>query len=184
MNALNVAALPHSVDVLEWVRRSQASGQPKPLLNFEQFCDGPFLIRLFDGPTPKTRRDFHINSAAEFFFQLKGELTTVVYKDGEFVTEVCREGQMYWIPPLVPHLNHRLQGSIGLVIHGERKPGALDAMVWYCESCHAPVQRMDYAFEKDLRALLGPKIRAFQASEELRTCKACGSVFTDELGFD
>ena len=184
MSALNVATLPHSVDVLEWVRRSQASAGPKPLLNFEQFWDESLLIRLFDGPTPKTRRDFHVNSAPEFFFQLKGELTTVVFRDGEFITEVCREGQMYWIPPLLPHLNHRLEGSIGLVIHGERRPGALDAMVWYCESCQAPVQRMDYAFAKDLRGLLGPRIRAFQASVELRTCKACGSVFTDELGFD
>ena len=184
MSSLDITGLSRSVDVLEWVRRSQASGEPKPLLNFEQFWDGAFLIRLFDGPTPKTRRDFHINSAPEFFFQLKGALTTVLYQNGELVTEVCREGQMFWIPPLVPHLNHRLEGSVGLVIHGERKPGALDAMVWYCESCQAPVQRMDYAFDKDLRALLGPRIKAFQSSIELRTCKACGSVFTDELGFD
>jgi 3-hydroxyanthranilate 3,4-dioxygenase len=107
----------------------------------------------------------------------------VVLRDGVFITEVCREGEMFWIPPLVPHLNQREEGSIGLVIHGQREPGAVDSMVWYCESCGAELHRMDYGFDKDLRALLGPRIREFQSSQLMRTCKSCGSVMSEDLGF-
>jgi len=174
---------PTTVNVLDWIRRSNAAGPLKPILNFEQFWDDAFLIRLFDGPTPKGRRDFHVNTCAEFFYQFQGELTTVVLRDGEFVTEICREGEMYWIPPLVPHLNQREIGSIGLVIHGQRQPGAKDAMVWYCEACHAELHRMEYGFEKDLRQLLRPRIQAFQRDVALRTCKACGAILTGDLGF-
>jgi 3-hydroxyanthranilate 3,4-dioxygenase len=176
------SSLLKPVDVAEWMRRSVAAGSDKPVLNFEQFWDAELLIRLFDGPTPKGRRDFHINTRAEFFYQLKGDLVCTVIKNDEFVTVTCGEGEMFWIPPLVPHLNEREQGSVGLVIHTQRRPGAFDAMAWYCEKCGTQLHRMDYAYEKDLRELLGPKIREFAASEELRTCKRCGTVMSGELG--
>jgi 3-hydroxyanthranilate 3,4-dioxygenase len=176
-------ALPKTVDVLDWVRRSNASGPHKPILNFEQFSDESFLIRLFDGPTPPNRRDFHINTSAEFFYQIQGELTTVLFHDGAFVTEVCREGEMFWIPPLVPHLNQRAVGSIGLVIHGERKPGAMEGMVWYCEPCKRELHRVEYAFENNLRQLLAPHVARFMNDEALRTCPSCGNVLPRELGF-
>jgi 3-hydroxyanthranilate 3,4-dioxygenase len=182
MSAEASSPLPSSVDVGEWVRRSIASGPAKPILNFEQFWDGELLIRLFDGPTPKGRRDFHINTRAEFFLQLRGDLVCTLLEGREFVTVKCRQGEMFWIPPSVPHLNEREEGSIGLVIHTKRAPGALDAMAWYCEKCGASLHRMDYAYEKDLRELLGPKIREFAASEQLRTCKQCGTLMSGELG--
>jgi len=171
-----------SVDVNEWVRRSVAAGPNKPVLNFEQFWDGELLIRLFDGPTPKGRRDFHINTRAEFFYQFQGEMKCTVIINDDFVATTCRQGEMFWIPPLVPHLNEREQGSIGLVIHTKRQPGALDAMAWYCEKCGAQLHRMDYAYEKDLRELLGPKIREFATNDALRTCQRCGTIMQGELG--
>jgi hypothetical protein len=42
---------------------------------------------------------------------------------------------------------------------------------------------VEYDFEQDLRALLAPKVEAFQAAVELRTCRHCGTVMTDDLGF-
>jgi 3-hydroxyanthranilate 3,4-dioxygenase len=176
-------ALPRAVDINDWVRRSIAAGPEKPVLNFEQFWDGELLIRLFDGPTPKGRRDFHINTRAEFFYQLQGDMVCTFIQNEEFTTVTCRQGEMFWIPPLVPHLNEREQGSIGLVIHTQRQPGALDGMAWYCDRCGAQVHRMDYAYDKELRELLGPKIREFAASEALRTCKRCHTVIEGDLGF-
>ncbi|HTV19447.1 MAG TPA: hypothetical protein VMG12_12265 [Polyangiaceae bacterium] len=170
------------VDVEGWVRRSMAGGMPKPLLNFEQFWDGELLVRLFDGPTPKGRRDFHINTSAEFFYQLEGSMTCTLVEDGEFNTVTCQKGEMYWIPPLVPHLNQREAGSIGLVIHTQRAPGALHGMAWYCDRCGAQVHRVDYAYERELRDLLAPKLREFAADDQARTCKRCGTVMSAELG--
>jgi 3-hydroxyanthranilate 3,4-dioxygenase len=170
------------VDVLGWVRRSIAAGADKPLLHFEQFWDEQLLIRLFDGPTPPSRRDFHINTCAEFFYQLRGDMTCTLMDNDELRTVTCREGEMFWVPPLMPHLNERVAGSIGLVIHTQRAPGALDGMAWYCESCRALVHRIDYGYERDLRELLAPKLREFSSSEQLRTCKRCGSVMRSDLG--
>jgi len=42
---------------------------------------------------------------------------------------------------------------------------------------------MDFAYEKELKELLAPRIREFAASDELRTCKRCGTVMSAELGF-
>jgi len=175
-------ALLKPVDVEAWMRRSLASGANKPILNFEQFWDGELLIRLFDGPTPKGRRDFHINTRAEFFFQLEGDMTCTLVNDDEFSTVTCRKGEMFWIPPLVPHLNQREQGSIGLVIHTQRAEGALDGMAWYCDKCGAQVHRVDYAYERELRDLLAPKLRDFAANEQLRTCKRCRTVMPADVG--
>jgi 3-hydroxyanthranilate 3,4-dioxygenase len=173
---------PSPVDVLGWVRRSIAAGADTPLLHFEQFWDGELLIRLFDGPTPPGRRDYHINTRAEFFYQLQGDMTCTLVESGEFRTVTCRQGEMFWIPPLIPHLNERAAGSIGLVIHTQRAPGALDGMAWYCVNCGALVHRMDYAYERELRDLLAPKLREFSANEQLRTCKRCGAVMQSDLG--
>ena len=171
------------VDVAKWVRRSNAAGSDKPLYHFEQFLDGEFLIRLFDGPTAKNRRDFHINTRAEFFYQLQGDMSCTLIENNEFVTKTCREGEMFWIPPLVPHLNQREAGSIGLVIHTQRQPGGMESMAWYCDKCRCQVHRMDFAYEKELKELLAPRIREFAASDELRTCKRCHTVMSAELGF-
>ena len=176
------SSIPNTVNVTEWVRRSNSTGA-KPILNFEQFWNDAFLIRLFDGPTPKRRRDFHINTTAEFFFQLQGDLTCTMYQDGEFVTRVCHEGEMLWVPPLVPHLNEREEGSIGLVIHGQREPHSREAMVWYCPECQAQVHRVDYEYDDNLQAWLAPRIREFLTSEALRTCPKCSCVMSDDLGF-
>lgn len=158
------------------------AGVPKPVLNFEQFWDGELLVRLFDGPTPKGRRDYHINTCAEFFYQLEGSMTCTLVENGQFSTVTCRKGEMYWIPPLVPHLNQREAGSIGLVIHTQRAAGALHGMAWYCDTCGAQVYRVDYAYERELRELLAPRLRDFAANAQARTCKRCGTVMPAELG--
>ena len=182
MSAEQVPSVLKPVDVAAWVRRSLASSAQKPILNFEQFWDGELLIRLFDGPTPKGRRDFHINTRAEFFYQLEGDMTCTLVVGDEFSTVTCRKGEMFWIPPLVPHLNQREVGSIGLVMHTKRAAGALDGMAWYCDKCSMQVHRVDYAYERELRDLLAPKLRDFAANEQARTCKRCGHVMAADIG--
>lgn len=171
------------VNVLRWVERSRAEGPGKPVLHHEGFWDEGFLVKLFDGPTPRDRRDFHINTSPEFFYQLEGEMRCRVRRaDGRFDDVIVGPGEMYLIPAGVPHLNERDDGSIGLVIHEARKPGALDGIAWYCEACGAEVHRVEYRFE-ELQRQLRTYIRELAASEALRTCKACGVVMDAERGF-
>jgi 3-hydroxyanthranilate 3,4-dioxygenase len=172
-----------TVDVLRWLERSRAAGSGKPILNHETFWEQGFLVKLFDGPTPAGRRDFHINTSPEFFYQFDGEMRCRLRRDdSRFEDVVVGEGEMFLIPAGVPHLNQRDEGSIGLVIHEARKPGALDAIVWYCEECAGQLHRVDYRFE-ELQRQLRTFIRDFLSSVELRTCRRCGAVMSADQGF-
>jgi|GEM_PF-3613051 len=100
------------VDVAKWVRRSNAAGSDKPLYHFEQFFDGEFLIRLFDGPTAKNRRDFHINTRAEFFYQLQGDMACTLIENDEFEVRVVLRDYA---------LDRRLDQVHGIQHHGHHR---------------------------------------------------------------
>jgi 3-hydroxyanthranilate 3,4-dioxygenase len=169
-------------DVLRWVAEHRSLGD-RPLMSHERVWQGAdgFLVMLFDGPTPAERCDFHINTSPEWFYQLVGEMRCRVIEDGKFRDITVEEGEMFLLPPLVPHLNSRERGSLGIVIHQARLPGAKDSIVWYCEGCCHPLHRVDYLFE-DLQAQLPVFIRSFLSNERLRTCAECGWVMPAERG--
>jgi 3-hydroxyanthranilate 3,4-dioxygenase len=169
------------VDVAAWVAQSEAR-KGKALMSNERIWDDGFLVTLFDGPTPPERCDFHINTSPEFFYQLRGDMSCRILEDGRFRDFVVAEGEMFMLPALVPHLNARVEGSIGLVIHQSRAPGAREAIVWYCERCCAQLHREDYVFE-DLQRQLPGFIRRFLGDEGLRTCKSCGAVLDPARGY-
>jgi 3-hydroxyanthranilate 3,4-dioxygenase len=168
-------------NVLKWVEEHKGLGD-RPTMSHERVWEDGFLVLLFDGPTPRDRCDFHINTSPEFFYQLVGDMRCRVIEDGKFVDLTVGEGEMFMIPPNVPHLNTRDQGSLGIVVHQVRAPGAKDTIVWYCESCVSPLHRVDYVFE-DLKTQLPVFIRNFLSSETLRTCRQCGAVMSPERGY-
>ncbi len=169
-----------TVDVSRWVEEHQKLGE-RPVMSHDRVWHDGFLVMLFDGPTPRDRSDFHINASPEFFYQLVGDMNCRVLENGEFRDFVVGAGQMFLLPPLVPHLNTREQGSLGIVVHQARQPGSLDAIVWYCDACKSVLHRIDYQLD-DLREQLQGHIRNFLDSEELRTCKACGTQMSAERG--
>jgi len=172
----------HTRDVLRWVEEHR-SLQDRPLMSHERVWHGTdgFLVMLFDGPTPPERCDFHVNSSPEWFFQLVGQMHCRVLEQDKFRDITVGEGEMFLLPPLVPHLNVRERGSLGIVIHQTRAPGAKDSIVWYCEGCCHPLHRVDYLFE-DLQAQLPVFIRSFLSDEQLRTCSRCGWVLPAHRG--
>lgn len=168
------------VDVSRWVIESVAR-KGKALMSNEMVWYDGFMVTLFDGPTPPERRDFHINTSPEFFYQLRGDMRCRVLEDGCFQDRVVGEGEMFLLPALIPHLNSRVEGSIGLVIHQTRAPGAEEAIAWYCEQCCHQLHRENYVFE-DLQRQLPIFIRRFLADERLRTCSRCGNVMPADSG--
>lgn len=171
---------PGILDVRRWVEEHQRL-LPRPTMSHERVWNDGFLVMLFDGPTARERSDFHINASPEFFYQMVGEMTCRVLEDGRFVDYTVQEGAMFLLPPGVPHLNRRGDRSIGLVVHQQRPPGAMDAIVWYCESCGNQLHRVDYVFE-ELKSQLTTFVTAFLADEDLRTCRACGTVMPADRG--
>jgi 3-hydroxyanthranilate 3,4-dioxygenase len=169
-----------TVDVREWVERHRTL-LPRPLMSHDRVWNDGFLVMLFDGPTASERSDFHINSSPEFFYQFVGEMTCRVLENGKFHDFTVKEGEMFLLPPLVPHLNRRNDRSIGLVVHQQRPVGTKDAIVWYCERCCGQLHRVDYVFE-ELKSQLTTYVRAFLSDERLRTCQQCGWLMPAEQG--
>ena len=167
-------------DVLAWMRGSRERGSER-FLDHETLWNRELIVKLFDGPTPEDRSDFHINTSPELFYQFEGVMFCRLLQDGKFSDHTVGPGQIFYIPPLVPHLNRRPRGSIGLAIHQARAEGALDAVAWYCEHCGDQLHRIDYLF-KDLLGQLPPLVRSFLDDEKKRTCKHCGWIMPAEQG--
>jgi 3-hydroxyanthranilate 3,4-dioxygenase len=170
-----------TVSLLKWVEEHR-SLVGRPIMSHEMIWRDDFIVMLFDGPTPPNRSDFHINTSPEFFYQMQGEMDCRVLENGAFSNITVGEGEMFFLPANVPHLNSRKEHSLGLVIHQKRMLGAKDSIVWYCERCCHQLYRADYVFE-DLKAQLQEHIRRFLGDEALRTCSECGTVMPAERGY-
>jgi 3-hydroxyanthranilate 3,4-dioxygenase len=137
--------------------------------------DGDFIVMVVGGPN--SRKDFHYNETPEFFYQIEGDIKLRIIKDGKPEDVMIREGEIYLLPPGVPHSPQRPANTIGLVIEYKRPPGMRDALQWYCEGCGDQLYEEDFRLENIVTDL--PKIFGhFYQSEERRTCKECGSVMT------
>jgi 3-hydroxyanthranilate 3,4-dioxygenase len=144
-----------------------------PVGNKMVWQDSELLVMVVGGPN--RRKDFHVEEGEEFFYQVEGDITVRVMEDGEPRDIPIREGEIFLLPPRVPHSPQRPEGTVGMVIERVRRPGELDHLRWYCEGCGDVLH--DAAFElQDLGSQLKPIIEEFYADESLRTCKACGAV--------
>lgn len=97
------------------------------------WADCEFIAMVVGGPNMRT--DFHINQSEEFFYQVEGDMTLRV-RDGEKFEDVkIREGEIFLLPPKVPHSPQRPAHTVGLVIERRRRPEEKDALAWYCSKC-------------------------------------------------
>jgi 3-hydroxyanthranilate 3,4-dioxygenase len=123
---------------------------------------------------PNARKDYHVDPAEEFFYQLEGDIVLKTMQDGRAVDVPIREGEILLLPPKVPHSPQRVANSVGLVVERERRPGELDGFQWYCENCSALLYEQ-FLPMTDIEKL-GELFETFYSSPEYRTCKRCGTV--------
>jgi 3-hydroxyanthranilate 3,4-dioxygenase len=136
--------------------------------------DSQFLVLIVGGPN--ARRDFHIDPADEFFYQLEGDMV-LEYIDGsgKRQRETIREGDVFLLPANVPHSPQRPAHTVGLVVERVRGPQEPEGYAWYCEQCNEKLYALSRSagdILQDLQAVAGQ----FNGSDALRTCKACGYV--------
>ena len=117
----------------------------------------------------------HVCCGCVRFHQLKGDMVLKVVDGGRMKDVVIREGDVFLLPPNVPHSPQRLAGTLGLVMERERDEPELDGLRWYCAHCQAVVYE-EYFRCIDLGKQIKEKIGDYFASTERRTCKACGTV--------
>lgn len=132
-----------------------------------------FIIMVVGGPN--SRKDFHYNEGEEFFYQIEGNITLRLHDDGQIVDVPINEGEIFLLPPKVPHSPQRTEGSVGLVIERYRREGEKDGFLWFCENCGNKLYE-EYVALTDIVSQLPPIMERFNTSEEHRTCNKCGTV--------
>ncbi len=137
-----------------------------------------FIVMVVGGPN--ARKDYHYNETEEFFYQIKGDINVRIQEDGKAVDVPIKEGEIFLLPAKVPHSPMRSEGSVGLVIECKRSATERDGLMWFCDNCNEPLHQTYFNLtnvEKDFQ----PRFKEYYTSEDLRTCKKCGTKMdTDE----
>lgn len=156
----------------EWIDDHRDVLKP-PVCNKMVFEDTEFIVMVVGGPN--TRKDYHVDEGEEFFYQLEGEMCLRIREEGKPKDLSIKAGEIFLLPPRIPHSPQRFKNSVGLVIERKRRQGELDGFQWYCENCHEKLWEKFIPLthiEKDLP----PVLDEFWSSKEHRTCLKCGSI--------
>ncbi len=156
----------------QWINEHRHLLKP-PVCNKQVFEQDDFIVMVVGGPNG--RRDYHYDEGPEFFYQLEGEMLLKTIQDGKKVDYPIKAGEVFLLPPRVPHSPVRFAGSIGLVVERKRVNGELDGLMWFCENCDNKLYEEMFPLtnvEKDFFPVFG----RFLGSEQNRTCKECGTV--------
>jgi len=144
-----------------------------PVGNKLVFTDSEFIIMVVGGPN--SRKDFHVDPGEEFFYQLEGGITLATVQDGKRVDIGIGEGDIFLLPPNMPHSPRRPANTVGLVIERTRRPGELDGFQWYCENCGTRLYE-EFVEVTNIETQLPPVFDRFFGSLANRTCRSCGTV--------
>jgi 3-hydroxyanthranilate 3,4-dioxygenase len=161
-----------SFNLMQWVEDNRELFRP-PVLNQTVYKDTDFIIMVVGGPNVRT--DYHVDPFEEFFYQLKGNMVLKVVDGGELRDVPIAEGNIFLLPPFMPHSPQRPEPeSIGLVVERTRPNGALDAFEWYCGECATRVHRREVQL-KDIVADLPPLFEEYYDNVTAGTCPGCGA---------
>ena len=144
-----------------------------PVGNQCVYDDDDFIVMVVGGPN--SRKDYHWDEGEELFYQLEGDIKVQIQEDGRAVEVPICEGEMFLLPPRVPHNPIRGANTVGLVIERKRRPGEKDGLLWFCEKCNEKLYEEYFELE-DITAQFQGVFEKFYGSVDLRTCRKCGST--------
>lgn len=157
----------------QWIEDHKEDLKP-PVGNKQVFLDNDdFIVMVVGGPNG--RKDYHFEEGEEFFYQLEGNIVVKVIDEDTPMDVHLGPGDVFMLPPRVPHSPQRPAGSVGIVVERYRKPGEIDKLMWFCENCNHKLHEATFEMS-DIVNQLPPVMNAFMDSEELRTCDQCGTV--------
>lgn len=163
--------LPGPIDFQRWIDEHRHLLKP-PVAN-KCIVDGDFIVMIVGGPNQRT--DFHIEEGPEFFHQIEGEMVLRVQEDGRARDIPIKAGEVFYLPPRIPHSPQRMPDSIGLVVERKRLPHELDGLLWYCERCNTKLYEEFFPL-RDIENDFPAVFEHFYRSAEHRTCKGCGHL--------
>ncbi|NCT68243.1 MAG: 3-hydroxyanthranilate 3,4-dioxygenase [Rhodanobacteraceae bacterium] len=163
--------LPAPIDFQRWIDEHRHLLVP-PVGN-KCIVDGDFIVMIVGGPN--ARSDYHVEEGPEFFHQIEGEMVLKIQEDGRVRDIPIRAGEIFYLPPRVPHSPQRTAGSIGLVIERKRLAHEQDGLMWFCERCNHKLYEEFFPL-KDIEQDFPAVFERYYRSLDARTCKACGHV--------
>jgi 3-hydroxyanthranilate 3,4-dioxygenase len=157
-----------------WIDEHRHLLQP-PVANKQIYVENDdFIVMVVGGPNG--RKDYHWEEGEELFYQLEGDIQVkIINEQGLPETIDIHEGEMFLLPPRVPHSPQRPAGSVGLVLERHRRIGEQDKLLWFCEQCNHPLHEASFAL-KDIGTQIKAAIEAFKQNEAHRTCQHCGTI--------
>ena len=132
-----------------------------------------YIVMIVAGPN--ARKDYHYNETEELFYQIEGSIVVKTQQDGKLVEIPINEGEMFLLPPKIPHSPVRSEGSIGLVIERKRTNNDKDGLMWFSDTANELLYE-EYFHLTNIEKDFLPVFKRFYSDEKLRTCPKTGEV--------
>lgn len=98
-----------------------------------------------------------------------------VIDEGSFRDLPIREGEMFLLPPNIPHNPIRFADTVGIVIEQPRPAESKDRLRWYCQNDETLVY--EAAFHcTDLSTQIKEAVNDFTTDDQKRVCSKCGEL--------
>ena len=160
------------INFKNWIKDNRELLRP-PVCNKVVYENTEFIIMVVGGPN--ARKDYHVDEGEEFFYQLEGKMILRIMDNHEPRDVVINEGEIFLLPPKVPHSPQRFKNTVGLVIERKRTESELDGFQWYCDNCNTLLYENFFPLA-DIVKQLPPLFDAFWENIESRTCSNCGEI--------
>ncbi len=163
-------AIGFPLDFKQWIEDHRNELKP-PVGNRVIWQNGEFICMVVGGPNSRT--DYHFEEGPEFFYQIEGDMLLKIMDDGHPRDISIRQGEIFLLPPRVPHSPQRFENTIGLVIERQRMSGEKDGLLWYCQECDHLLYE-EYFVLTNIETQFQAVFEKFYGDEEKRTCAQCG----------
>jgi 3-hydroxyanthranilate 3,4-dioxygenase len=168
--------LPAPLNLQAWI--DEHRHLLKPPVGNKCVYDADYIVMIVGGPN--TRTDYHFEEGPELFYQLEGEMVLRIQEagaDGKLAPRdiPIRAGEMFYLPPRVPHSPQRMPGSVGLVVERRRLAHEDDALMWFCVNCNHRIYEESFHLV-DIEQDFFRVFERFYRDEALRTCAQCGTL--------
>lgn len=164
------------INLLAWVEENRSALKP-PVGNKMIWRDRDFIVMIVGGPN--ARKDYHVNPTEELFYQIEGDIVVKIIENGVKRDIPIRQGELFLLPPNIPHSPQRPANTIGMVVERQRPGGEHDHLRFYCDKCGEVVYEPEFDL-KDIVAQLKQIMEMFWSDDNvgMRTCKKCGAVMS------
>ena len=139
-----------------------------------------YIVMIVAGPN--ARKDYHYNETEELFYQIEGDIVVKTQQEGKLVEVSIKEGEMFLLPPKIPHSPVRSAGSIGLVIERKRTKKDKDGLMWFSDTANELLYE-EYFNLTDIEKDFLPVFERFYSDEKLRTCPITGEIMEADERF-